>query len=76
MALRERSSGSLFSGDAIHDDVIVDTGPGSDVQGYLATMKRLGGLPVAHVRHNAPMVRAHMLDVVYGYLASRPVSRR
>ena len=73
IALWERSSGSLFSGDAIYDGVIVDTGPGSDVEIYRATMKRLEALPVAHVfgGHNAPMTRTRMLDVVSGYLASR-----
>ena len=32
IALWERSSGSLFSGDAIYDGVIVDNLPGSDVR--------------------------------------------
>jgi glyoxylase-like metal-dependent hydrolase (beta-lactamase superfamily II) len=41
IALWERSSGSLFSGDAIYDGVIVDNVPGSDVEMYRATMKRL-----------------------------------
>jgi glyoxylase-like metal-dependent hydrolase (beta-lactamase superfamily II) len=78
IGLWERSSGSLFSGDAIYDDVIVDTGPGADVEIYRATMKRLEDLPVAHVfgGHNAPMTRTRMLDVAYGYLASRPESCR
>jgi glyoxylase-like metal-dependent hydrolase (beta-lactamase superfamily II) len=78
LALWERSSGWLFLGDAIHDGVIVDTGPGSDVEIDRVTMKRLEELPVAHVfgGHNAPMTQTHMLDVVNRYLASRPVSRR
>ena len=73
IALWERSSRSLFSGDAIYDGVIVDTGPGSDVEIYRATMKRLEELPVAQVfgGHNAPMTRTHMLDVVHRYLVSR-----
>ena len=67
-------SGSLFSGDAIYDGIIVDNLPGSDVQSYRATMKRIAELPVAQVfgGHNAPMTRTHMLDVVIRYLASRP----
>jgi glyoxylase-like metal-dependent hydrolase (beta-lactamase superfamily II) len=74
IALWERSSGSLFSGDAIYDGVIVDNLPGSDVQIYRATMKRLAKLPVAQVfgGHNAPMTRTQTLDVVERYLASRP----
>jgi glyoxylase-like metal-dependent hydrolase (beta-lactamase superfamily II) len=77
IALLERSSGSLFSGDAVYDGVIVDNLPGSDVETYRATMKRLAGLPVAQVfgGHNAPMTRPQMLDVIERYLASRPASR-
>ena len=74
IALWERSSGSLFSGDAIYDGVIVDNLPGSDAEVYRATMKRLAELPVAQVfgGHNAPMTRTQMLDVIEKYLASRP----
>jgi glyoxylase-like metal-dependent hydrolase (beta-lactamase superfamily II) len=74
IALRERSSGSLFSGDAIYDGVIVDNLAGSDVEVYRATMKRLAELPVAQVLggHNAPMTRTQMLDVIERYLVSRP----
>ena len=74
MALWERSSGSLFSGDAIYDGIIIDNLPGSDVEVYRATMKRIAELPVAQVfgGHNAPMTRTQMLDVVERYLASRP----
>lgn len=77
IALLEHSSGSLFSGDAIYDGVIVDNLRGSDVETYRATMKRLAGLPVAQVfgGHNAPMTRTQMLDVIERYLASRPASR-
>ena len=73
IALWERSSGSLFSGDAIYDGVIVDNLPGSDVKVYCATMKRLAELPVTQVfgGHNAPMTRTQMLDIVQRYLASR-----
>ena len=73
LALWEHSSGSLFSGDAIYNGVIVDNLPGSDVEIYRATMKRLAELPVAQVfgGHNAPMTRTQMLDVVDRYLASR-----
>ena len=73
IALWERSSASLFSGDAIYDGVIVDNLPGSDVKIYRATMKRLAELPVAQVfgGHNAPMMRTQMLEIVDRYLASR-----
>jgi len=73
IALWERSSGSLFSGDAIYDGVIVDNLPGSDVNAYRATMKRIAGLPLAQVfgGHNAPMTKAQTLDVADRYLTSR-----
>jgi glyoxylase-like metal-dependent hydrolase (beta-lactamase superfamily II) len=73
IALWERSSGSLFSGDAIYDGVIVDNLRGSDVGMCRETMKRLAQLPVAQVfgGHNAPMTRTQMLDVVDRYLVSR-----
>ena len=78
IALWERSSGSLFSGDAIYDGVIVDNLPGSDVEIYRETMNRLAELPVAQVfgGHNAPMTRTQMLDVVNKYLTSRPGEAR
>jgi glyoxylase-like metal-dependent hydrolase (beta-lactamase superfamily II) len=74
IALWERSSGSLFSGDAIYDGVIVDNLPGSDVVVYRATMQRIAELSLAQVfgGHNAPMPRTQMLDVIERYLASRP----
>jgi glyoxylase-like metal-dependent hydrolase (beta-lactamase superfamily II) len=74
IALWERSSRSLFSGDAIYDGVIVDDLPGSDVEMYRATMKRIAELPVAQVfgGHNAPMTRTQTLAVVEKYLVSRP----
>ena len=74
IALWERSSGSLFSGDAIYNGVIVDNLRGSDVGMYRETMKRLAQLLVAQIfgGHNAPMTRTQMLDVVERYLASRP----
>jgi len=73
VALWERSNGSLFSGDAIYDGVIVDNLPGSDVEAYRTTMKRIAELPVTQVfgGHNAPMTRCQMLDVIERYLASR-----
>ena len=76
IALWERSSGSLFSGDAIYDGVIVDNLPGSDVDVYRATMKRLAALPVAQVfgGHNAPITRTQMLDVHREVSGLSPVS--
>jgi len=73
-ALWEHSSGSLFSGDAIYNGIIVDHLPGSDVKVYCATMKRLAEFPVTQVfgGHNAPMTRTQMLGVVERYLDSRP----
>jgi glyoxylase-like metal-dependent hydrolase (beta-lactamase superfamily II) len=73
IALWEPDTGSLFTGDAIYDGVLVDTGPGASVSAYLPTMERLKRLPVREVfgGHNDPMPRSRMLTVIDHYMASR-----
>ncbi|MCO5091308.1 MBL fold metallo-hydrolase [Bosea sp. (in: a-proteobacteria)] len=73
VALFEAETGSLFSGDAIYDGVIDDTGPDASVPAYFATMERLKRLPVQTVfgGHNDPMTRGRMIAVIDGYMASR-----
>lgn len=44
--LWERASGLLFSGDAVYDGPLVDDAWHSDPAAYVATMKRIEGLPV------------------------------
>lgn len=73
IGLWEDATGSLFTGDAIYDGVIVDTGPGASISAYLPTMERLKRLPVREVfgGHNDPMPRSRMVAVIEHYMASR-----
>lgn len=73
IALWEPRTGLLFSGDVIYDGVIIDTGAGSDVSAYIATMRRLIDLPVRAVfgGHKQTMDRARMNEVARAYLTAR-----
>ncbi len=73
IGLWEEETGSLFTGDALYDGVIVDTGPGASVSAYLPTMERLKRIPVGQVYggHNDPMTRSRMITVIERYMASR-----
>ncbi|MCU4179442.1 MBL fold metallo-hydrolase [Bosea sp. BH3] len=73
IALWEEATGSLFTGDALYDGVIVDTGPGASISAYLPTMERLKRLPVTEVfgGHNDTMTRSRMITVIERYMASR-----
>jgi glyoxylase-like metal-dependent hydrolase (beta-lactamase superfamily II) len=73
VGLWEEETGSLFTGDALYDGVIVDTGPGASISAYLPTMERLKRMPVAQVfgGHNDPMTRGRMITVIERYMASR-----
>jgi glyoxylase-like metal-dependent hydrolase (beta-lactamase superfamily II) len=76
IGLWEAGSGLLFSGDVIYDGVLIDTAPTSRVADYVATMRRLKGLPARLVLggHRDPMDRARMLDVADRYLAAKAAS--
>ena len=73
IGLWDDAAGSLFTGDALYDGVIVDTGPGASIPAYLLTMERLRRIPAAEVfgGHNDPMPRSRMVAVIEGYMASR-----
>ncbi|KPF70831.1 hypothetical protein IP69_08795 [Bosea sp. AAP35] len=73
IGLWEAATGWLFTGDALYDGVIVDTGPGASISAYLPTMERLKRLPVVEVfgGHNDPMTRGRMITVIERYMASR-----
>lgn len=73
IGLLEKTTGSLFTGDALYDGVIVDTGPGASISAYLPTMERLKRMPVAEVfgGHNDPMTHGRMITVIDRYMASR-----
>jgi glyoxylase-like metal-dependent hydrolase (beta-lactamase superfamily II) len=50
IALFDQQDGTLFSGDVVYDDVLLDTTAGSDRGLYRASMRRLRELPVRVVR--------------------------
>ncbi len=73
IALWDAARGHLFSGDVIYDGVIIDSGPGTDVPAYIATMRRLRALPVQAVfgGHKATMDQARFIEVIDSYIQSR-----
>ncbi|MCB1686346.1 MAG: MBL fold metallo-hydrolase [Pseudomonadales bacterium] len=73
MGLWEAASGTLFSGDAIYDGVLLDELPDSHIADYIQTMKRLRELPVVavHGGHEPSFGRARLIELVDDYLALR-----
>jgi len=70
IALLDEKDGLLFSGDAIHDDTLIDDLPDSDRTAYRATMLRLIDLPVriVHGGHGPSFFGARMREIARGYL--------
>ena len=50
IALLDASDGTLFSGDVVYDDVLLDSLPGSDPGQYARSLRRLRALPVRLTR--------------------------
>jgi glyoxylase-like metal-dependent hydrolase (beta-lactamase superfamily II) len=73
LGLYERSSETLFSGDAIYDGELLDHLPDSNISDYVATMRRLRELPVrvVHGGHEPSFDRARLIELVDAYLALR-----
>jgi glyoxylase-like metal-dependent hydrolase (beta-lactamase superfamily II) len=72
IGLWESRGGILFSGDAIYDGPLLDMLPDSNVQDYIATMKRLRALPVTivHGGHEPSFGRERMVALADAYLSS------
>jgi glyoxylase-like metal-dependent hydrolase (beta-lactamase superfamily II) len=70
LGLWEAASGTLFSGDAIYDGVLIDDLPTSDVADYIRTMRRLRELPVraVHGGHRPSFGRERLIAIVDDYL--------
>lgn len=70
IGLWEKSTGTLFSGDAIYDGPLLDELPGSDKQAYVETMQRLLELPVnvVHGGHENSFGRDRLRQIVSTYL--------
>ena len=73
IGLWERSTGTLFSGDAIYDGPLLDEIPGADIDAYVVTMRRLRDLPVVivHAGHDASFGRQRLIEIADRYLRRR-----
>lgn len=78
IGLYERATETLFSGDAIYDGPLIDTLPGSDVEAYGRTMRRLLELPVrtVHAGHDPSFDGKVLKRLARAYLlrARRPAN--
>ena len=73
MGLWEADSGTLFSGDAIYDGLLLDELEDSSIPAYLETMKYLRELPVSvvHGGHEPSFDRERLVELADAYLAWR-----
>jgi glyoxylase-like metal-dependent hydrolase (beta-lactamase superfamily II) len=73
MGLWEADSGTLFSGDAIYDGLLLDELEDSNIPDYLETMKYLKELPVSvvHGGHEPSFDRERLVELADAYLAWR-----
>jgi glyoxylase-like metal-dependent hydrolase (beta-lactamase superfamily II) len=73
MGLWEVSSATLFSGDAIYDGPLLDELPGSDIEAYVSTMRRLAQLPArtVHAGHDPSFDGARLRQLAQEYLDRR-----
>jgi glyoxylase-like metal-dependent hydrolase (beta-lactamase superfamily II) len=70
MGLFDEAHGTLFSGDVIYDDILIDDCVGSHVPDYRNSMRRLVELDVAvvHPGHGDSFDRSRLRDIATGYL--------
>jgi glyoxylase-like metal-dependent hydrolase (beta-lactamase superfamily II) len=74
IGLWDAEDGTLFCGDVVYaEDPLIDQAPTSDVEAYLATMRRLQQLPVriAHAGHDRSMDLPAMLRRCSEYIDRR-----
>ena len=73
IGLWEVSSATLFSGDAIYDGPLLDELPGSDIQTYVRTMRRLARLPArtVHAGHDPSFNGERLRQLAQEYLDRR-----
>jgi glyoxylase-like metal-dependent hydrolase (beta-lactamase superfamily II) len=70
IALFDEHDGTLFSGDVIYDDVLLDSLPGGDTEQYAHSLRRLRELPVRLTRpgHDGSFGRDRLHDLIDDYL--------
>ncbi|MFE4195869.1 MBL fold metallo-hydrolase [Paenarthrobacter sp. NPDC056912] len=73
ICLFEESTGILFSGDVLYDDILLDEIHGADIRDYVSSMIRLDALPVSTVYpgHGESFDAPRMRELVNAYLQSR-----
>ena len=73
IGLWEAATGTLFSGDAVYDDSLLDELPESDIGDYCRTMERLLCLPVSvvHAGHDPSFGRDRLREIARDYLDRR-----
>jgi glyoxylase-like metal-dependent hydrolase (beta-lactamase superfamily II) len=73
IGLLDESSGVLFPGDVVYDDVLLDELTGSSISDYLTTMERLHDLPVrvVHPGHGDSFGADVLRRIAADYLAKR-----
>lgn len=74
IALFDPGDGSLFSGDVVYDDELLDSIVGADVAQYRASLLRLRSLPVrvVHPGHGPSFGRRRLHAIIDRYLKERP----
>ncbi|MEV4657090.1 MBL fold metallo-hydrolase [Micromonospora sp. NPDC049301] len=72
IALFDQTTGTLFSGDVIYDDVLLDSLPGSDIRQYARSLRRLRNLPVRVTQpgHGRSFGRDRLHHLIDSYLHS------
>ena len=78
IGLWEAKTGTLFSGDAVYDEVLLDELPGSNKEVYRKTMERLLVLPVnvVHGGHANSFGRERLREIARAYLDGRVLEYR
>jgi glyoxylase-like metal-dependent hydrolase (beta-lactamase superfamily II) len=73
IAFFDEHDGTLFSGDAVHDDVLIDEIAGADIGDYVASLRRLRELPVriVHPGHGPGFQGSRMRELIDEYLIVR-----
>lgn len=73
IGLFDEKHGVLFSGDAVYDGPLLDTGEDADRAAYVSTLERLRALPVqtVHAGHEASFGRERLMELCDAYLRRR-----
>jgi glyoxylase-like metal-dependent hydrolase (beta-lactamase superfamily II) len=73
IGLWEKSTGTLFSGDAIYDGPLLGEIDGADISAYRQTMERLRKLPVrvVHAGHDPSFGRERLVEIADAYILRR-----